>query len=274
MRIRSTLILFALVPCVSVVVGHDGHAQTPPSAVDDNATVDTGFDDVEEIIVRGRSLGELRFEIRRSEAAVFARFNELNSTDDFDIKCRSETYYGHLARICQPNFARELQGRAATEQVRAMQGGGSPGLGFLYAQQARLLQGQLDAEMRQLAAEDEQLQSAIADLSQAEFALTLARGKTTLSRQVTAASGVLPYDAELMFEIIMGVHPFRHSLTRPTFTLTDVLGEIDKVTVECAEGRRRFDYESEVEWTVPSGWNDCTLQVNADRDTTFRLYEF
>jgi hypothetical protein len=144
----------------------------------------------------------------------------------------------------------------------------------LYAQEARSLQGRFDAEMRQLATEDEQLKDAIAELSQARFALTLARGKMTLSREVTAASGGLPYGAERMFEIIMGVQPFRHQLTRQTFTIADVLGEISKLTVDCAEGRRRLDYASGSEWTVPDGWSACTLQVSAERQTKFRLYEF
>ncbi|HJR70619.1 MAG TPA: hypothetical protein VKA43_11300 [Gammaproteobacteria bacterium] len=158
--------------------------------------------------------------------------------------------------------------------ARTMQGRESLGLVQLYAQEARRLQRLLDAEMRQLATEDEQLQEAIAEFSQAQFALTLARGKTTLSRQVTAASGSLPYGAELMFEIIMGVHPFRHRLSRQTFTIADVLGEISRLTVDCTEGRRRIDYESGVDWTVPNGWSACTLQVNAEKQTTFRLYEF
>lgn len=84
----------------------------------------------------------------------------------------------------------------------------------------------------------------------------------------------MPYGAELMFEIIMGTKPFRHRLTRPTFTIADVLGEIRKLEVECLEGRRRFEYVRGVDWTVPDGWSDCTLQVNAARETTFRLYEF
>ncbi len=236
--------------------------------------MDTGFGEIEEIIVRGRSFGELRFEFRRFEEAVFARFNEINSTDDFDIHCRLEKY-GHLrGRSCQSNFGRELQGRAYTAAVREMQDRGSFGLGQLYAAEARRLQRLLDAEMRQLATEDEQLQQAIAEFSQAQFALTLARGTTTLSRQVTATSGSLPYDAELMFEIIMGNEPFRHRLTRQTFTIADVLGEIRKLDVECAEGRRRIDYESGVDWTVRNGWSSCTLQVSAKRETTFRLYEF
>lgn len=277
MRSPRTTLLCALAVFVLVVAPPDVQAQTAqtePSSVDESTTVDTGFDDIEEIIVRGRSFGELRFEIRRSEEAVFARFNELNSTDDFDIRCRFEKY-GHMrGRSCKPNFVRELEGKAAEETVRAMRGQASPGLVQLYAADGRRLRQLMDAEMRQLVEQDPQLQDAVAEFSQAQLALTLARGKQTLVRQVTAASGSLPYDAERMFEVIIGVKPFRHALTQPTFTIADVLGEIRDLTVECAEGRQQLDYEGGIDWTLPTGWSACTLQVKAERQTTFRLYEF
>ena len=234
----------------------------------------TGFGEIEEIIVRGRSFGDLRFEIRRSEEAVFARFNEINSTDDFDVECRTEKVYGFARRSCVPHFQRELQARASVEMVRAMQGGSDAGLGLLYQQQARRLQRELDEEMRSLAAADPQLRDAIAEFSAAQFALTLARGTTTLSREVTAASGSLPYGAEHIFEIIMGNRPWNHALTRRTFTIADVLGEIRRLELDCAEGRERIDYENGVDWTVPPRWSSCTLQVNAEKGTKFRLYEF
>jgi len=274
MRITNSAVLCAFALCVLLAGRRDAQAQaqTAPSSVDQNATVDTGFDEIEEIIVRGRDFGDLRFEIRRSEEALFARFNDLNSTDDFDIHCRYEIY-GHLrGRSCQSNFFRELQAKTAAAQVR--DGRQGLGLAWYYAREVRRLNELLAAEMRQLATEDEQLRGAMAELTDAQLALTLARGKRTLSRQVTAASGSLPYDAELMFEIVMGVRPLRHPLTQPTFTIANVAGEIRELEVECAEGRQRLNYESGVDWTVPSGWSSCALQVNAGRQTTFRLYEF
>jgi len=275
MRIPRTTVLCALALFVFVFAPCDVHAQTTqaePSSVDGNATVGTDFDDIEEIIVRGRSFGDLRLQIRRSEEAVYARFNDLNSTDDFDIHCRYEIY-GHLrGRSCQSNFFRELQAKSASAVVASGRGG--LGLAWYYAREVRRLNDLMAAEMRQLATEDEQLRDAMAEATQAQFALTLARGKTTLSRQVSAALGSLPYDAELMFEIIMGVHPLRHPLTQPTFTIADVLGEVRKLEVECAEGSQEIDYQSGVDWTVPSGWSSCMLQVAAKKGTTFRLYEF
>ena len=270
-RIRTprTTILSALALVALADVDRNGQAQVAPPAVEVSAAVPTDLEEIEEIIVRGRSFGELRFEIRRAEEAVWARFNELNSTDDFDIHCRFEKVGYMRSRHCESNISRSLAAKIAVALVRR-----NPSLAQFYAMEARGKQQLLSEEMQQLATEDEEFQDAIAELSQTQFALTLARGNTTLFRQVTAASGTLPYDAELMFEIIMGNHPFRHRLTQQTFTIADVLGEIRKLQLQCAEGSQRIEYESGVDWTVPSGWSACTLQVNAKQETTFRLYEF
>ena len=79
-RTARTTVLCALALFVLVVARHDAEAQTAPPSVDESATADTGFGEVEEIIVRSRRLSELRFEVSRFEDGVFARFNEINST--------------------------------------------------------------------------------------------------------------------------------------------------------------------------------------------------
>jgi hypothetical protein len=62
--------------------------------------------DVEEIEITGqRSSIQLR-NIERQEAAMFALFNEFNSTDDFDISCRHVTHTGTLIPTweCEPAY--------------------------------------------------------------------------------------------------------------------------------------------------------------------------
>ena len=45
--------------------------------------------ELEEIIVIGeRTFFLIRFQIREAEENLYAMFNELNSSDEFDIKCR------------------------------------------------------------------------------------------------------------------------------------------------------------------------------------------
>ena len=99
----------------------------------------------------------------------------------------------------------------------------------------------LNDEPRQLATEDEQLRDALADLSEAQLALTARLGTKTMSREVMAFSGKLPYDARLMFEVIMGNNPWTHRLTERTFSIADVFGEIRKLELVCGEGSQRID---------------------------------
>ncbi|HEX5418884.1 MAG TPA: hypothetical protein VFY39_02715 [Gammaproteobacteria bacterium] len=44
--------------------------------------------------------------------------------------------------------------------------------------------------------------------------------------------------------------------------------------IECDEASRRIDYEFGIDWTLPSNWTSCVLQINAKKGTTFRLNEF
>ena len=67
---------------------------------------------IEEIQVIGeRSLSFLRNEIRREEENLYRIFNELNSHDRFDIKCKVErrTWSYILARNCYPKCFTDLR---------------------------------------------------------------------------------------------------------------------------------------------------------------------
>jgi hypothetical protein len=66
-------------------------------------------DEPDEVIVIGRRLGELRRQIETAELAVYARFNEINSDDRFDIHCRERVrYHSHIReRVCESNSWRE-----------------------------------------------------------------------------------------------------------------------------------------------------------------------
>ena len=67
---------------------------------------------IEEILVTGeRTFISLRNEIRREEENLYRIFNELNSHDRFDIKCKVErrTWSYILARNCYPKFFTDLR---------------------------------------------------------------------------------------------------------------------------------------------------------------------
>jgi hypothetical protein len=80
--------------------------------------------------------------------------------------------------------------------------------------------------------------------------------------------------AGAVFEVRVGRKPWRHELTRRTFTIARVYGEIGDLEVECDAGSAKLKHEEGVEWTLPESWGACTVIVDARRDTTFGLYEF
>ena len=84
----------------------------------------------------------------------------------------------------------------------------------------------------------------------------------------------MPFDAKRAYEVRIGREPWDVALTERTFTLAAVAGEVRKLRVKCAQGSKRIDYQPDVDWTLPSAWHGCTLQVEATPGTTFALYEF
>ncbi len=74
-----------------------------------------------DIVVRGKSFKELRFEVKIAEEALYARFNDINSDDRFDIHCFTERGYGTriLQRLCLSNSWREQDANIGEEAARA-----------------------------------------------------------------------------------------------------------------------------------------------------------
>ncbi len=227
----------------------------------------------DEIVVHGR-LGELREEIRIAQDAVFARFNDINSDDRFDIHCYMEPRLGsHVAgRVCKSNSWRELDASIGNATVQTLRGetGAKPAE---YESAQLYMQDRLRKEMLRLVDEDPQLRDAIA-----AYVTLLNAGREpsdlTRFREVTAGDAGLPFGAARVFEVYAGRDVWRHLLTARTFTIGRVTGDIRKLYLECDQGRKRLDYRADVEWTLPVAWSACAVLVDAKRDTTFALYEF
>lgn len=174
-----------------------------------------------DVIVHGRAFAELRLQIRLAEEAVFARFNEINSTDDFDIHCREESRAGtriHV-RACLSNSWREQD----ADMAKAILQGGTPPE-FFTAQQL-LLQRRLGEEARRLALEDKELGEAVLNLGRAKLALarrTDQEERVTAWRQVPSGADGLPYEAAQMFEVRVGDETWAHLLTERTFAFASV----------------------------------------------------
>jgi hypothetical protein len=77
----------------------------------------------EEIVVRGRRLAEFRVEVELARERAYAVFNEINSTDDFDIQCvddapRTGSRMGR--RVCAARFEGRISRRAAQDYLALM----------------------------------------------------------------------------------------------------------------------------------------------------------
>jgi hypothetical protein len=231
-----------------------------------------------DIVVRGRRREQLRIEVEIAQEALYARFNDINSDDRFDIHCYSEQRYASKMkeRRCQSNSWREQEANIGEETLRAMRGEASPGDQQFRSEQLYVEQLIFD-EMRRLALQDDELKKAVLRLGYAQIDLAEATGRPpdlTREREVFAGDQGLPFGAERVFEVLIGDAPWSIALTQRTFTVAQVSGEIRGIELDCSGERQELDYEVNVEWTVPRDWNACIVRVRAERDTTFAFYEF
>jgi hypothetical protein len=76
----------------------------------------------DEVIVRARRLAEFRVEVQLARERAYAIFNEINSTDDFDITCelgpRTGTRVGR--QVCAARFEGRISSRAAKDYLATM----------------------------------------------------------------------------------------------------------------------------------------------------------
>jgi len=79
-------------------------------------------DTTEEVVVRGRRLTDLRFEVQASREQAYAIFNEINSNNDFDVYCREEGRTGTRSteRVCRAQFENRISATAAREYMAAI----------------------------------------------------------------------------------------------------------------------------------------------------------
>lgn len=98
--------------CLTVMVIPFSFAQDQDSSTESD--VESASRPIEEIYVVGeRTFFALRMEIESAENEVYGLFNELNSNDEFDIKCVKELFVGsHFKkRVCMASYLRKEQAR-------------------------------------------------------------------------------------------------------------------------------------------------------------------
>jgi hypothetical protein len=174
-RRLAALGILALGCCLGVPALQAARAQE--AAVSHSEAADTPSDaerrPLEEIIVRGRPLAEFRAEAERALINIFSTFNDLNSTDDFDIHCVSEVRLGSRIpkRMCKPNYMWDSEEEYARAQFDpAILPGTAIG-------RAHLKGVTMKGEMRRLAEENTDFQRAMLEYIRAEEAYREARSE-------------------------------------------------------------------------------------------------
>ena len=154
----------------------------------------------EEVVVRGRRIGELRAEIEAARQRAYDIFNEINTNDEFDVRCRKESRAGTNvpAQTCRARFEYDISADAAREYMRALSWNCPVGpsgqldtqacmfseIGQSAADSARAIENQLpgkrdqmNAEILRLANEDDRFAQAILDFYDASQQYDAARKK-------------------------------------------------------------------------------------------------
>jgi len=258
-------------------------AETAVNADDaDSATVEPPASEPpssrDQVIVTARAITRLKLHIRHDEDAVYARFNEINSDDRFDIHCEMRARIGtHIEqRVCQSNASVADDADYASASIAQVRGE----LGPVPEQfRAKKLEDEqlLNKEFRRLAAEDPALRESLIRLGQAYQALDVLNGggqSMTLYKEVASDEERLPPDAKHMFDVRIGPVPWTHPLTERTFAFVSVSRRIRGLRVDCDHGHTNLTFQEDAEWTVPAAWGQCHLIVYAKPDTTFALVEF
>ena len=117
---RCLLWILPLLTTLCVSAAHAQSAAGAPSSQQVTAT--PRGEETEEVVVRGRRLADLRFEVQQAREHAYAIFNEINSSDDFDVHCRDERKYHSRAerRVCRARFEDRISGQAAKEYMATL----------------------------------------------------------------------------------------------------------------------------------------------------------
>jgi hypothetical protein len=104
-----------------------GAAQAAIALVLAVSNVASGEEPIDEVVVSGARIEQLRSEVARLDDAFNARYNALNTVRDFRIRCKEEAATGtrFRRRICRPAFQDEAEGEHARGFVNKLNTGGS-----------------------------------------------------------------------------------------------------------------------------------------------------
>jgi len=110
----------ALIVLSMTAIGGLSLAQTEPSARERGTTASQ--EQTEEVVVRGRRIGELRAEVEDARERAYELFNDLNGNDEFDVYCHNESRSGTNVPqvICRAQFENRISAAAAREYLSGL----------------------------------------------------------------------------------------------------------------------------------------------------------
>jgi len=117
MRSFATLIVLS----IAALGGGTALAQSEPAARQ-RADAAAPQEKPEEVVVRGRRIGELRAEVEDARQRAYELFNDLNNNDDFDVYCHKESRSGTNVPqvICRAQFENRISASAAKEYLSGL----------------------------------------------------------------------------------------------------------------------------------------------------------
>jgi hypothetical protein len=148
-----------------VVLGVPVFAAVPPAGAAAGAEGEV----MEEVLVRGTRLYELRAAIIAAEDRFYARYNEINPIDDYDIDCNQvkRTGTNFQTRRCAPRLLDKVLAADAREVLQAMQEGREK-RGEDPTVTLTRRNGEYKANMLQLLRDDRQLRALVRDRDKAQ----------------------------------------------------------------------------------------------------------
>jgi hypothetical protein len=110
----------ALIALSASAFGGVALAQTEPPARERGAS--PSQDEPEEVVVRGRRIGQLRAEVEDARERAYGLFNDLNSNDEFDVYCHKESRSGtNVPQVfCRAQFENRISAAAAREYMSTL----------------------------------------------------------------------------------------------------------------------------------------------------------
>jgi hypothetical protein len=105
-----------------IVAAAGGAAHAQSESTRERTASEPQEEAADEVIVRGRRLGEIRFEVQAARERAYDIFNEINSSDEFDIHCRDERRYHSRAtrRVCRARFETRISADAGQEYLATL----------------------------------------------------------------------------------------------------------------------------------------------------------